>query len=81
MRIATWGTAAAVALAAIGGATEIGLHGFSFFVFRNGGTGETPGSQTDQQFLSKQATAAHQAAAPKGRHHKTSDQTVQANQN
>jgi len=81
MRIATWGTAAAVALAVIGGATEIGLHGFSFFVFRNGGTGETPGSETDQQFLSKQATSVHQAAAPKGKHHKTSDQAVQASKN
>jgi hypothetical protein len=76
MRIATAATAALVSVALIGGATEIGLHGFNFFTFRAGGTGETGGSETDQQFQAQQAAPQHAAApkaaapAPKGRHHK-----------
>jgi hypothetical protein len=72
MRIATFGTAALLSIAAIGAVTEIGLHGFNFFVFREGGQGETPGNFHDTNFLARQAAQAqhHDAAAPKGRHHK-----------
>jgi hypothetical protein len=35
--------AALVLLAVVSGATELGLHGFRFFVFRSAGTGATPG--------------------------------------
>ena len=64
MRIATGATAVMFSIAAITGAAEIGLHGFKFFVFRGGGTGETAGSETDQQFLAQQAAAAKAAAKP-----------------
>ena len=77
MRIATAGTAALLSVAVISGITEIGMKGFPFFVFRQAGTGETrPTAPTDQQFLAREAAAAHNAAAPKGRHHKTPSKTV-----
>jgi hypothetical protein len=78
MRITTYGTAAMLAFAVAAGVTDIATHGFNFFVFREGGQGETPGNVTDQQFLARQAATAHHAAAPKGRHHKKSDLTVDA---
>jgi hypothetical protein len=68
VRVAAAATSALFLFAVATGATELGLHGFKFFVFRSGGTGETAGSETDQQFLAQQAAAAHHAAAPKGRH-------------
>jgi hypothetical protein len=60
MRIATAATATLFSFAALTGATELGLHGFKFFVFRQTGTGETgqPDTETDQQFLAQQAAAA-----------------------
>jgi hypothetical protein len=79
MRAFVWATAGMLAFAAIAGATEIAEHGFSFFVFREGGVGETPGSTTDQQFEAHlingrgaRLPAAHSATAPTGKHHKTS---------
>jgi hypothetical protein len=68
MRVASYATAALLSFAIATGAAEIGMHGFQFFVFRGGGVGQTPGSETDQQFLAREAAAAHHAAAPKGRH-------------
>jgi hypothetical protein len=76
MRVATYATAAMLSFAVITGAAEIGLHGFSFFAFRGGGVGQTPGTETDQQFLAHQAAAAHHVAAPRGRHAKKSHETV-----
>lgn len=77
MRIATYGTAALVAVSLIFGAAEIGTHGLKFFVFRESGQGQSTDGPTDQQFLAQQ-TAAHNQA-PKGRHHKTPpQQTVKA---
>jgi hypothetical protein len=70
MRIASYTTAALVSFALIFGATEIGLHGFKFFVFRESGQGQSTDGPTDQQFLTQQTAAHHQA--PTGRHHKTS---------
>jgi hypothetical protein len=67
VRVAAAATSALVLFAVATGATELGLHGFKFFVFRAGGTGETAGAETDQQFLAKEAGAAHHAA-PKRRH-------------
>jgi hypothetical protein len=87
MRAITYATAASLAFATVAAGTEIAEHGFSFFTFRNGGTGETPGTETDQQFEALQQKAAahkvvaHQAIAPKGRHHKKSAQTVSAHNN
>jgi hypothetical protein len=70
-RVATIGTAALLSIAAIGGLAEIGMHGFNFFVFREGGQGETPGNFHDTNFLARQSAASqHHDAAPKGRHHK-----------
>lgn len=58
MRVATAATAALFSFAVITCATEVGLHGFKFFTFRSGGTGETaPTVGTDQQFLAQQAAA------------------------
>jgi hypothetical protein len=68
MRIATCASAALLVFALVSGATEIGLRGFKFFVFRSGGTGETAGTETDQQFLAREAHAALHVEAPKGRH-------------
>jgi hypothetical protein len=74
VRVATYGTAALLSIVALGGLAEIGAHGFSFFVFREGGQGETPGNFHDTNFLARQARQAaegqHHDAAPKGRHHK-----------
>jgi hypothetical protein len=72
MRIATCATAALFLFAAITGATEVGLQGFKFFVFRAGGVGQTAGTETDQQFLARQAAAAHHVVVPKGCHHRKS---------
>jgi hypothetical protein len=86
MRVFVWTTAAALAFATLSATVEIAEHGFAFFAFREGGVGETPGSQTDQDFESGNLntrggvvqkapvhTAATQAAAAaKGKHHKTS---------
>jgi hypothetical protein len=77
MRIATGATATLLALSVIGGAAQIGKHGFKFFVFREAGVGQTSGSETDQSFLTKQKAAAHHAAAPRGRHHKKPAQAVE----
>jgi hypothetical protein len=64
MRIATAATATLFSFAALTGATELGLHGFKFFVFRETGVGETgPTAPTDQQFVAQQAAAAKAAAA------------------
>ncbi len=76
MRVFTYGIAAALALAGISTVVEIGTHGFDFFTFREGGTGETPGNVTDSVFLARQAAAVHNASAPAGKHHKTSDATA-----
>jgi hypothetical protein len=65
MRIAACGTAALLSFAAISGGAEVGLHGYKFFVFREGGVGQTPGHETDQQFLAREAAAAHHAGSPK----------------
>ncbi len=67
MRIATGATAALLVFAMATGAAEVGLHGFKFFVFREAGVGQTAGNSTDQQFLNRQAAAAHHSA-PQGRH-------------
>ena len=68
VRVAAAATSALFLFAVATGATELGLHGFKFFVFRQTGTGETgqPDTETDQQFLAKEAAAAHHAA-PKRR--------------
>jgi hypothetical protein len=92
MRVFVWATAAALAFATISATVEIAEHGFGFFAFREGGVGETPGTQTDQDFeqgninirggvINKAPaakTAAHQTAAPTGRHHKPSTDTASA---
>jgi hypothetical protein len=70
MRVATAGTVALVSVAAIGAVTYTGVHGFKFFVFRESGQGETPGSFTDANFLARQAAAQHHDSAPAGAHHK-----------
>jgi hypothetical protein len=57
MRIAVCGTAGLLSFAAISGATELGLHGYGFFVFREGGVGQTHGHETDQQFLARTSAA------------------------
>jgi len=81
MRIATASTAALLSFAVITGAAELGLHGYKFFVFRAGGVGQTPGNETDQQFLNREAAAAHHVAAPKGRHAKKSHGLVEVHKN
>jgi hypothetical protein len=85
-RVAMAGTAALLSVALIGAVTYTGIHGFSFFVFRESGQGETPGSFTDANFLAGQkecpgavvCPATHHTAAPTGKHHKTSTQTTSA---
>jgi hypothetical protein len=63
IRVAAVVTAALFLFAVGTGATEVALHGFSFFVFRESGAGETgPSAPTDQQLLSQQAAAAKAAA-------------------
>jgi hypothetical protein len=81
MRIATFATAALVLAAITAGGAEIGLHGFKFFVFREGGVGQTSGSETDHDFLTRQAAATHHVVTPKGRHHKTSHLTAAVHNN
>ena len=76
MRIASYATASLLLFSAITGATEFGLHGFKFFVFRAGGIGQTPGNENDEQFLARQAAVAHHVAPSKGRHAKDSHQTI-----
>lgn len=78
IRIATYATAAMLLFVIVSGATEIGIHGFKFFTFREGGTGETKSNETDHQFLVRQSAAAHHATAPKGRHHKKSQHSAKA---
>jgi hypothetical protein len=68
MRIAACGTAALLSFAVISGAAELGMHGYKFFVFRAGGVGQTPGNETDQQFLARQRAEAQHAAAAKASH-------------
>jgi hypothetical protein len=58
MRVAAAATATLAVFAVTAGTTEVALHGFKFFVFRSAGTGETGGTETDQQFLAKEAAAA-----------------------
>jgi hypothetical protein len=76
MRIATAATASLFSLAVISGIAEIGSHGFPFFVFRPAVGESAPTVPTDQQFLAKEAAAAHHVVTPthhvtpKGRHHK-----------
>jgi hypothetical protein len=63
IRVAAVATAALFVFAVGSGATELAQHGFSFFVFRQTGTGETgPSAPTDQQFLAREAAAAKAAA-------------------
>jgi hypothetical protein len=86
MRIAKYGTTAAVIFALAAGAVEIGQHGYGFFVFRENGQGNTPSVQPgragdnrlDTDFLAAQAAAKAKAAhqAPKGKHHKPAHQTA-----
>jgi hypothetical protein len=64
LRVAAAATAAFVLVALSAGTAELALHGFTFFVFRGGGVGETGGTATDQQFLAKEAAAAKAAADP-----------------
>ena len=72
MRVVTAATATLLSFAVLTGATELGLHGFKFFVFRQTGTGETgqPDHETDQQFLAQQAAPA-KGATFKPATHKT----------
>jgi hypothetical protein len=64
MRVAAAATACLALVGVASGATEVALHGFRFFVFRESGAGETgPTVGTDQQFLAQEAA---KAAAAKG---------------
>ncbi len=56
-RLATVGAAGLVIFGVVVGSTEVAVHGYQFFTFRQGGTGSTPGNETDQQFLAKQQAA------------------------
>jgi hypothetical protein len=76
MRVATYATATMFLFAAVTSAAELTTHGYKSFVFRGGGVGATEGGETDQQFLAKEAAAAHHVVAPKGRHHRKSHQTA-----
>ena len=69
MRVATAGTAALVATLAIGAATYTGIHGFRFFVFRESGQGETPGSFTDANFVAGQKECPGAVVCPAAQHH------------
>jgi hypothetical protein len=62
MRLTRAVTAALLLFAVIAGTTELGRHGYSFFVFRAAGTGSTPGSgvKEDQGPGQPDAPAAHQ---------------------
>jgi hypothetical protein len=65
--------AAIFSVAVMGGLTEIGLHGFSFFVFRSAGTGATDnnGLQENQGPGQPNAPGAHHEKSAKA-HHKAS---------
>jgi hypothetical protein len=68
--------AALLSVAVTGGLTEIGLHGFSFFVFRSAGTGATDnnGLQENQGPGQPDAPGAHHAKSAKVKaHHKDSE--------
>jgi hypothetical protein len=61
MRIVVAAVAALVLFAVMAGATELGLHGYPFFVFRSAGTGATPsgGLNEDQGPGQPHAPRAH----------------------
>jgi hypothetical protein len=64
-------TAAVVVLFLAGltsAATEIGLHGFSFFIFRSSGTGATPGNGVPE----------NQGPGQPGMHHKVQSKQSRA---
>ena len=65
MRLTRAVTAALLLFTVIAGTTEMGLHGYSFFVFRAAGTGSTPGSgiKEDQGPGQPGAPGAHQGPA------------------
>ena len=65
MRLARAVTAALLLFAVIAGTAELGLHGYSFFVFRAAGTGSTPGSgvKEDQGPGQPDAPGTHQRQA------------------
>jgi hypothetical protein len=54
MRVSKFAVAAGLLGVAATASTEFALHGPSFFVFRQSGTGETPGNFTDQDFLARE---------------------------
>jgi uncharacterized iron-regulated membrane protein len=64
IRVTSVATAALVVFAAVAGSTEIGLHGFKFFVFRSAGTGATNGDglQENQGPGQPDAPGAHHEA-------------------
>jgi hypothetical protein len=64
MRIATYATAALLLFSVVTGIAEIAANGFGFFAFRGGGVGQTPGEETDQQFLAHQHAAHHVVVPP-----------------
>ena len=86
MRIVASAVAVLMVFGVTAGATEVGLHGFRFFVFRSAGTGATPGSglnenqgpgQPDAPKAHVHAPKAHAPTPtptprPHGRHHKPS---------
>jgi hypothetical protein len=59
MRVSKFAVAAGLLGVAAAASTEFALHGPSFFVFRQGGAGETPGNFTDQNFLAQQQAREH----------------------
>jgi hypothetical protein len=59
LRVSRFAVAAGLLTVVAAGAAEFAAHGPSFFVFRQGGTGETPGSSTDQGFLAQQQAEQH----------------------
>ena len=66
IRLAAVGAAGLVLFALAAGSTEVAMHGYQFFVFRQGGTGSTGGNTTDDQFLAQQAAAHHAAKGHPG---------------
>jgi hypothetical protein len=64
IRLTSVATAALVVFATVAGSTEIGLHGFKFFVFRSAGTGATNGDglQENQGPGQPDAPGAHHKA-------------------
>jgi hypothetical protein len=73
MRRISVAAAALVLFVAVSGATEIGLHGLRFFVFRSAGTGATNGNglQENQGPGQPDAPGTHhtKAAHPAAQHH------------